>query len=219
MFQISCGPVPSRIGQSGPEDGAIGVLKRTARMTPLWRVMGSKPFGAYCQNHVECSTGICKWGTHTHTYRNIHYEKYTHKNTHTQQMQASKHRENTHAHRQYTHRHTDTHTHTHRHTHTHIYSIHTDTHHLWAAVNPSSLTGAATVPTASQSNPRCQRHGEQQPIDVLDILPFLEYSSVFLIPFSLSVQLSEALQTNLWPSLGVTVLESRDRDNMQICLI
>ncbi|XP_062311664.1 liver-expressed antimicrobial peptide 2 [Osmerus eperlanus] len=65
--QISCGPVPSRIDQSGPEDGAVGILKRTARMTPLWRVMGSKPYGAYCQNHVECSTGICKGGHCTYS--------------------------------------------------------------------------------------------------------------------------------------------------------
>nr|AIZ00779.1 liver-expressed antimicrobial peptide 2B precursor [Plecoglossus altivelis] len=61
LQQISCGPVPSRTGgQSDLEDR--GVLKRSARMTPLWRVMGNKPFGAYCQDHVECSTGICKGG-------------------------------------------------------------------------------------------------------------------------------------------------------------
>ncbi|KAG9341655.1 hypothetical protein JZ751_018718 [Albula glossodonta] len=39
-----------------------GLLKRVARMTPLWRIMGSKPFGAYCKNNYECSTGICRGG-------------------------------------------------------------------------------------------------------------------------------------------------------------
>ncbi|KAJ8254857.1 hypothetical protein GJAV_G00198110 [Gymnothorax javanicus] len=39
-----------------------GVLKRIARMTPLWRIMGSKPHGAYCKNNYECSTGICSGG-------------------------------------------------------------------------------------------------------------------------------------------------------------
>uniref|UniRef100_A0A667Y5A9 Liver-expressed antimicrobial peptide 2 n=1 Tax=Myripristis murdjan TaxID=586833 RepID=A0A667Y5A9_9TELE len=34
--------------------------RRTARMTPLWRLMNSKPFGAYCQYNYECSTGLCR---------------------------------------------------------------------------------------------------------------------------------------------------------------
>ncbi|KPP62747.1 hypothetical protein Z043_119048, partial [Scleropages formosus] len=37
-----------------------GLLRRIARMTPLWRIMGSKPHGAYCQDNYECSTGICR---------------------------------------------------------------------------------------------------------------------------------------------------------------
>ncbi|XP_018588988.1 liver-expressed antimicrobial peptide 2 [Scleropages formosus] len=39
-----------------------GLLRRIARMTPLWRIMGSKPHGAYCQDNYECSTGICRGG-------------------------------------------------------------------------------------------------------------------------------------------------------------
>lgn len=31
-------------------------------MSPLWRIMNSKPFGAYCQNNYECSTGLCRCG-------------------------------------------------------------------------------------------------------------------------------------------------------------
>ncbi|XP_077401701.1 liver-expressed antimicrobial peptide 2 [Vanacampus margaritifer] len=36
--------------------------KRVARMSPLWRIMNSKPFGAFCQNNYECSTGLCRVG-------------------------------------------------------------------------------------------------------------------------------------------------------------
>uniref|UniRef100_A0A8C6WQ48 Liver-expressed antimicrobial peptide 2 n=1 Tax=Neogobius melanostomus TaxID=47308 RepID=A0A8C6WQ48_9GOBI len=36
--------------------------RRRARRTPLWRVLNSKPFGAYCQNNYECSTGLCSGG-------------------------------------------------------------------------------------------------------------------------------------------------------------
>ncbi|KAJ8348485.1 hypothetical protein SKAU_G00270740 [Synaphobranchus kaupii] len=39
-----------------------GTLKRVARMSPLWRIIGSKPHGAYCQDHYECSTQICRDG-------------------------------------------------------------------------------------------------------------------------------------------------------------
>ncbi|XP_061664547.1 liver-expressed antimicrobial peptide 2-like [Syngnathoides biaculeatus] len=36
--------------------------KRLARMSPLWRIMNSKPFGAFCQNNYECATGLCREG-------------------------------------------------------------------------------------------------------------------------------------------------------------
>ncbi|CAL1589881.1 unnamed protein product [Knipowitschia caucasica] len=36
--------------------------RRTARMSPLWRINNSKPFGAYCQNGYECLSGICRGG-------------------------------------------------------------------------------------------------------------------------------------------------------------
>nr|XP_061810997.1 liver-expressed antimicrobial peptide 2-like [Nerophis lumbriciformis] len=42
--------------------------KRVARMSPLWRIMNSKPFGAFCQNNYECSTGVCRAG-HCATYQ------------------------------------------------------------------------------------------------------------------------------------------------------
>lgn len=38
----------------------VPVPRRVARMTPLWRIMNSKPLGAYCQNNYECSTGLCR---------------------------------------------------------------------------------------------------------------------------------------------------------------
>uniref|UniRef100_A0A3Q0S3W3 Liver-expressed antimicrobial peptide 2 n=1 Tax=Amphilophus citrinellus TaxID=61819 RepID=A0A3Q0S3W3_AMPCI len=41
---------------------AVHAPKRIARMTPLWRIMNSKPFGAYCQNNYECATGLCRAG-------------------------------------------------------------------------------------------------------------------------------------------------------------
>ncbi|XP_040038862.1 liver-expressed antimicrobial peptide 2 isoform X2 [Gasterosteus aculeatus] len=40
----------------------VPVPRRVARMTPLWRIMNSKPLGAYCQNNYECSTGLCRAG-------------------------------------------------------------------------------------------------------------------------------------------------------------
>ncbi|XP_010893038.1 liver-expressed antimicrobial peptide 2 [Esox lucius] len=36
-------------------------LERKAR-TPLWRFIGTKPMGAYCRDHFECSTQICRRG-------------------------------------------------------------------------------------------------------------------------------------------------------------
>ncbi|XP_037336077.2 liver-expressed antimicrobial peptide 2 [Pungitius pungitius] len=43
--------------------------RRVARMTPLWRIMNSKPLGAYCQNNYECSTGLCRAGHCSTTHR------------------------------------------------------------------------------------------------------------------------------------------------------
>ncbi|XP_024259254.1 liver-expressed antimicrobial peptide 2-like [Oncorhynchus nerka] len=63
--QASASPVPSvdvppSSGHLQPEGQRA--LKRMARMTPLWRTMGTKPYGAYCLNNYECSTGICRGG-------------------------------------------------------------------------------------------------------------------------------------------------------------
>ncbi|XP_062867693.1 liver-expressed antimicrobial peptide 2-like isoform X2 [Trichomycterus rosablanca] len=38
------------------------VLRRAARMSPLWRILASKPQGAYCHDHIECSTRLCRNG-------------------------------------------------------------------------------------------------------------------------------------------------------------
>ncbi|KAF7663557.1 hypothetical protein LDENG_00206480 [Lucifuga dentata] len=60
--QVRAGPLPSQVqsGSAGsPEDHAV--LRRKARMSPLWRLL-SKPFGAYCQSNYECSSGICRAG-------------------------------------------------------------------------------------------------------------------------------------------------------------
>ncbi|XP_060790898.1 liver-expressed antimicrobial peptide 2-like [Neoarius graeffei] len=38
------------------------VLHRKARMTPLWRNLASKPHGAYCHDHIECLTRLCRNG-------------------------------------------------------------------------------------------------------------------------------------------------------------
>ncbi|XP_054609830.1 liver-expressed antimicrobial peptide 2 isoform X1 [Dunckerocampus dactyliophorus] len=47
---------------SGPVQSPEHTPKRLARSSPLWRIMNSKPFGAYCQNNYECSTGLCRAG-------------------------------------------------------------------------------------------------------------------------------------------------------------
>nr|XP_057922964.1 liver-expressed antimicrobial peptide 2 [Doryrhamphus excisus] len=47
---------------SGPVQSPEHTGKRIARTSPLWRIMNSKPFGAYCQNNYECSTGLCRAG-------------------------------------------------------------------------------------------------------------------------------------------------------------
>ncbi|XP_018559306.1 liver-expressed antimicrobial peptide 2 [Lates calcarifer] len=66
--QVFAGPLTSQV-QSSPDQSAdsrgehiVHTLRRIARMTPLWRIMNSKPFGAYCQNNYECSTGLCRAG-------------------------------------------------------------------------------------------------------------------------------------------------------------
>ncbi|KAG9265700.1 liver-expressed antimicrobial peptide 2-like [Astyanax mexicanus] len=38
------------------------LLNRKARMSPVWRIFASKPPGAYCHDHIECSTGLCRRG-------------------------------------------------------------------------------------------------------------------------------------------------------------
>ncbi|XP_063043064.1 liver-expressed antimicrobial peptide 2 [Engraulis encrasicolus] len=59
LQQVSAGPV---LQPDSPSGSVQKVLTRVARMTPLWRIMGTKPFGAYCQNNYECSTGTCRKG-------------------------------------------------------------------------------------------------------------------------------------------------------------
>ncbi|XP_026208270.1 liver-expressed antimicrobial peptide 2 [Anabas testudineus] len=58
--QVSTGPLVSQV--QSKSDHSVQALRRIARMTPLWRIMNSKPFGAYCQNNYECTTGICRAG-------------------------------------------------------------------------------------------------------------------------------------------------------------
>ncbi|XP_035005230.1 liver-expressed antimicrobial peptide 2 [Hippoglossus stenolepis] len=62
--QVCAGPLASRLQSSSDQssDSVVHTLRRVARMTPLWRIMSSKPFGAYCQNNYECSTGLCRGG-------------------------------------------------------------------------------------------------------------------------------------------------------------
>ncbi|XP_071753877.1 liver-expressed antimicrobial peptide 2 [Centroberyx gerrardi] len=60
--QACAGPVPSQDRVQSSSDHSGQTLRRTARMTPLWRIMNSKPYGAYCQNNYECSTGLCRGG-------------------------------------------------------------------------------------------------------------------------------------------------------------
>ncbi|XP_046708121.1 liver-expressed antimicrobial peptide 2 [Silurus meridionalis] len=60
--QVAPSPVPEIEAPSGFVQGVQRSLKRMARMTPLWRIMGTKPYGAYCQNNYECSTGMCRKG-------------------------------------------------------------------------------------------------------------------------------------------------------------
>ncbi|KAL2079653.1 hypothetical protein ACEWY4_025397 [Coilia grayii] len=59
LQQVSAGPV---LQPDHPTGSVQNVLRRVARMTPLWRILGTKPYGAYCQNNYECSTGACRRG-------------------------------------------------------------------------------------------------------------------------------------------------------------
>ncbi|KAF4089181.1 hypothetical protein AMELA_G00063850 [Ameiurus melas] len=60
--QVVSSPVPEIEAALDSLQGVQRSLRRMARMTPLWRIMGTKPHGAYCQNNYECSTGICRKG-------------------------------------------------------------------------------------------------------------------------------------------------------------
>ncbi|KAM3589980.1 uncharacterized protein V6R79_001030 [Siganus canaliculatus] len=70
--QVCSGPLVPQV-QSRPDQGSdpsgVRALRRIARMTPLWRIMNSKPFGAYCQNNYECSTGFCRAGHCSNSHR------------------------------------------------------------------------------------------------------------------------------------------------------
>ncbi|KAF3837366.1 hypothetical protein F7725_004830, partial [Dissostichus mawsoni] len=57
--QVCAGPLPPQVRSEQSPDVSVRSLRRTARMTPLWRIMSSKPYGAFCQNNYECSTGLC----------------------------------------------------------------------------------------------------------------------------------------------------------------
>ncbi|XP_056587554.1 liver-expressed antimicrobial peptide 2-like [Triplophysa dalaica] len=60
IFKVSSVPVvTSEIQTDLPKSR---ILHRIARMSPLWRIMGFKPYGAYCQDNIECSTGFCRNG-------------------------------------------------------------------------------------------------------------------------------------------------------------
>ncbi|XP_061620602.1 liver-expressed antimicrobial peptide 2 [Phyllopteryx taeniolatus] len=48
--------------RASPVQSPCSAHKRLARMSPLWRIMNSKPFGAFCQNNYECATGLCRAG-------------------------------------------------------------------------------------------------------------------------------------------------------------
>ncbi|XP_023278491.1 liver-expressed antimicrobial peptide 2-like [Seriola lalandi dorsalis] len=75
--QVCAGPLASQV-QAGSDQSAdlrgehrVHTLRRIARMTPLWRIMNSKPFGAYCQNNYECSTGLCRAGHCSTSHRSV----------------------------------------------------------------------------------------------------------------------------------------------------
>ncbi|KAG7218671.1 hypothetical protein INR49_019795 [Caranx melampygus] len=76
--QVCAGPLASQVqpgsdqSPAGPKgEVSVHTQRRIARMTPLWRIMNSKPFGAYCQNNYECSTGICRAGHCSTSHRSV----------------------------------------------------------------------------------------------------------------------------------------------------
>uniref|UniRef100_A0AAY4D6F4 Liver-expressed antimicrobial peptide 2 n=1 Tax=Denticeps clupeoides TaxID=299321 RepID=A0AAY4D6F4_9TELE len=48
-----------------PDTWTLFQLRRQARMTPLWRILGSKPKGAHCKSHYECISLLCRSGAAT----------------------------------------------------------------------------------------------------------------------------------------------------------
>lgn len=60
LEQVRAGPLARSSPDQVPDVNRAQAQRRTARMSPLWRIMNSKPFGAYCQNNYECSTGLCR---------------------------------------------------------------------------------------------------------------------------------------------------------------
>ncbi|XP_070710951.1 liver-expressed antimicrobial peptide 2 [Pempheris klunzingeri] len=75
--QAHAGPLVPPVRSSSASSSGVPTLRRIARMTPLWRIMNSKPFGAYCQNNYECSTGLCRAGhcstSHRATAETVNY--------------------------------------------------------------------------------------------------------------------------------------------------
>ncbi|XP_058480919.1 liver-expressed antimicrobial peptide 2 [Solea solea] len=71
--QVCAAPPPQVRSSSAhsPDGRGVPAVRRVARMTPLWRIMNSKPFGAYCQNNYECSTGICRGGHCSNSPRSL----------------------------------------------------------------------------------------------------------------------------------------------------
>ncbi|KAM9437229.1 uncharacterized protein ACWYII_015224 [Salvelinus alpinus] len=60
MHQVCASPIGSHDSRLSLQQGTK-LLERRTRMTPLWRFMGTKPTGAYCRDHFECSTQICSF--------------------------------------------------------------------------------------------------------------------------------------------------------------
>ena len=69
FLQVVSSPFHRAVSTSPGSDDGPGaleverapVLRRVARMSPLWRLMNSKPLGAYCHSNYECSTGLCRY--------------------------------------------------------------------------------------------------------------------------------------------------------------
>ncbi|KAI2651235.1 Liver-expressed antimicrobial peptide 2 [Labeo rohita] len=58
--EVSAVPIGTPEVQSDLQSSHI--LHRKIRMSPLWRIMGFKPYGAYCHDNIECTTGLCRNG-------------------------------------------------------------------------------------------------------------------------------------------------------------